>query len=63
MKHKVLTGNEQFSCAGSPLSVTVKDFWAWSMSQLMGDGPVVIWPSSLSIQLSALIRPFPKKMG
>lgn len=39
MKHKVLTGNEQFSCAGSPLSATVKDFWAWSMSQLMGDGP------------------------
>lgn len=39
MKHKVLTGNEQFSCAGFPLSTTVKDFWAWSMSRLMGDGP------------------------
>lgn len=39
MKHKVLTGDEQFSCAGSPLSTTVKDFWAWSMSRLMGDGP------------------------
>lgn len=39
MKHKVLTGDEVFSCAESPLSTTVKDFWAWSMSRLMADGP------------------------
>lgn len=39
MTHNILTGDEQFLCAGSPLNTTVKDFWAWSMSRLMADGP------------------------
>lgn len=39
MKHKVLTGDEAFSCGAAMLDTTVKDFWAWSMSRLMGDGP------------------------
>lgn len=39
MKHKVLTGDEAFSCGDATLDTTVKDFWAWSMSRLMGDGP------------------------
>lgn len=39
MKHKVLSGNETFSCGDSMLDTTIKDFWAWSMSRLMGDGP------------------------
>lgn len=39
MKHKVLTGDETFSYGDATLDTTVKDFWAWSMSRLMGDGP------------------------
>lgn len=39
MKHKVLTGNERFEFNGSILAATVKDFWAWSMSRLIADGP------------------------
>lgn len=39
MKHRVLTSDEAFSCGDATLDTTVKDFWAWSMSRLMGDGP------------------------
>lgn len=39
MKHKVLDGNEQFEYGGSPLPASIKDFWAWSMSRLIADGP------------------------
>lgn len=39
MKHKILNGDERFLCAGVTLKTTVKDFWAWSMSQIMADGP------------------------
>ena len=39
MKHKVLGGAEPFESGGSQLSATVKDFWAWSMSRLIADGP------------------------
>lgn len=39
MKHKVLSGDEPFEFGGSPLSASVKDFWAWSMSRLIADGP------------------------
>ena len=38
MKHNVLDGREHFFFGG-PLPETVKDFWAWSMSRLMADGP------------------------
>ena len=39
LMHKVLSGDETFSCGGFNLDTTIKDFWAWSMSRLMGDGP------------------------
>lgn len=39
MKHKVLNGDESFEYAGDTLSATIKDFWAWSMSRLIADGP------------------------
>lgn len=39
MKHKVLNGNESFEFGGSTLPTSVKDFWAWSMSRLIADGP------------------------
>ena len=39
MKHKVLAGSEQFRFNDNPLQTTVKDFWAWSMSRLIADGP------------------------
>lgn len=34
-----MNGNEQFRFKGSYLNKTVKDFWAWSMSRLLADGP------------------------
>lgn len=39
MKHKVLSGDERFELEGLKVKTTVKDFWAWSMSRLIGDGP------------------------
>jgi len=39
MKHKVLDGTEPFEVGGRSLPETVKDFWAWSMSRLIADGP------------------------
>ena len=39
MKHKVLSGSELFEFGGSPLPASIKDFWAWSMSWLIADGP------------------------
>ena len=39
MKHKVLSGDECFELDGARVKTTVKDFWAWSMSRLIGDGP------------------------
>ena len=39
MKHKVLSGGELFEFEGSPLPASIKDFWAWSMSRLIADGP------------------------
>lgn len=39
MKHKVLSGDECFEIDGQKANTTVKDFWAWSMSRLIGDGP------------------------
>lgn len=39
MKYPVMTGDEQFISNSQPLSSTVKDFWAWAMSRLLGDGP------------------------
>lgn len=39
MKHKVLGGIEQFYFGAAPLDSTIKDFWAWSMSRLIADGP------------------------
>lgn len=37
-KHKVLSGDEPFTLGCNHIDATVKDFWAWSMSRLMGDG-------------------------
>lgn len=39
MKYPVLTGNEQFHLRENCQKETVKDFWAWSMSRLLADGP------------------------
>ena len=39
MKHNVLSGGELFEIEGSPLPASIKDFWAWSMSRLIADGP------------------------
>lgn len=39
MKLKVMNGSEPFEFMGSPLSSYIKDFWAWSMSRLIADGP------------------------
>lgn len=39
MKHKVMDGSEPFLFGGSALSSSIKDFWAWSMSRLIADGP------------------------
>lgn len=39
MKHKVMDGSEPFEFRGAPLPSSVKDFWAWSMSRLIADGP------------------------
>ena len=39
MKHKVLSGSELFEFEGSLLPASIKDFWAWSMSRLIADGP------------------------
>lgn len=39
MKHRVLAGDERFTCGSNEIRATIKDFWAWSMSRLMGDGP------------------------
>lgn len=39
MKHKVLSGTEPFELSGTSLDTTVMDFWAWSMSRLIADGP------------------------
>ena len=39
MKHKVLSGGELFEFGGSPLPTSIEDFWAWSMSRLIADGP------------------------
>lgn len=41
MKHKVMDGSEPFEFRGAPLPSSVKDFWAWSMSRLIADGPRV----------------------
>lgn len=38
IKDKVLSGSEAFTYGNADLNTTVKDFWAWSMSRLMGDG-------------------------
>lgn len=38
-RSKVLSGDEAFSCGAEIFDTTIKDFWAWSMSRLMGDGP------------------------
>lgn len=35
----VLTGDEHFEIDGMPQPVIVSDFWAWSMSRLLADGP------------------------
>lgn len=35
----VLSGNELFQYSGKPLSSSIQDFWAWSMSRLLADGP------------------------
>ena len=37
--HKVLSGSEQFEFNGEPTDATVLDFWAWSQSRLIADGP------------------------
>ena len=39
MKHKVLNGSEHFEFKDTSLLSSVKDFWAWSMSRLIADGP------------------------
>lgn len=39
MKYPVLRGDEQFQFKQTFLNETVKDFWAWSMSRLLADGP------------------------
>lgn len=39
MKLPVLSGDEQFHIKDNPQNETVKDFWAWSMSRLLADGP------------------------
>lgn len=39
MKHKILSGSEPFELSGASLDASVKDFWAWSMSRLIADGP------------------------
>lgn len=35
----VLTGDELFEVEGMPQPISVSDFWAWSMSRLLADGP------------------------
>lgn len=39
MKHKILGGGELFEFGGVQSQTTIKDFWAWSMSRLIADGP------------------------
>lgn len=39
MKHKVLDGGELFKLNGNPFPAAMKDFWAWSMSRIIADGP------------------------
>lgn len=36
---KVLSGKELFLINNEPQEKTVKDFWAWSLSRLLMDGP------------------------
>lgn len=35
----VLTGNENFEMHGIAQDANISDFWAWSMSRLLADGP------------------------
>lgn len=39
MRYPVMTGDEKFRFREGFLNETVKDFWAWSMSRLLADGP------------------------
>ena len=39
MNYPVMNGSEHFQVKNQFLSATVKDFWAWSMSRLLADGP------------------------
>lgn len=39
MKYPVMDGSEQFTDENKALQTTIKDFWAWSMSRLLADGP------------------------
>ena len=39
MRCPVMNGNEHFRSNDELLNETVKDFWAWSMSRLLADGP------------------------
>lgn len=39
MRYPVMNGNERFRIHDSLRNETVKDFWAWSMSRLLADGP------------------------
>lgn len=38
-EQKVLVGDELFEFDGMPQPMSVSDFWAWSMSRLIADGP------------------------
>lgn len=39
MKHRVLKGDEMFTFGTNTLQANITDFWAWSMSRLLADGP------------------------
>ena len=39
MRYPVMSGEECFHSENRELPVTVKNFWAWSMSRLLADGP------------------------
>lgn len=39
MHYPVMSGSEHFQLQGKACGETVKDFWAWSRSRLLADGP------------------------
>ena len=39
LRYPVMRGDEPFTIGSEPIPTTVKDFWAWSMSRLLADGP------------------------